>query len=96
LDVSAGARLKLIPLTFVISVKVTGDWACGALGAGFRAGTSELYDFPVRWGVLVGDGLGFWAIATLGPVDKRKTKQAKTTCPLDARSDLINTVASAR
>lgn len=39
-----------------MSVKVTGDCACGMDGGGLFAGTVELYDLPVRAGV--GDAAG--------------------------------------
>ena len=52
MDVNDDARLNLTLLEFVMSVKVTGDCACGPAGGGlFAAGTAELYDLPVRAGV---------------------------------------------
>ena len=56
MEVNAGARLNLMLLELVMSVKVTGDCACGADGGGVLAGTAELYDLPVRAGV--GEGAG--------------------------------------
>jgi hypothetical protein len=41
-EVKDGACLKLRPLELVVSVKVTGDCACGAGGGGFVVGSSEL------------------------------------------------------
>src|SRR5215213_6216642 len=58
IDVSDAARLNLMLLWLVMSVKVTGDCACGADGGGVFAGPDELYDLPVRAGD--GEAAGCW------------------------------------
>jgi hypothetical protein len=42
MEVKDGARLKTTPDRLVTSVKVTGDWTCGAGGGGFFVVVSEL------------------------------------------------------
>jgi hypothetical protein len=55
-EVNDGTRWKLMFDSLEMSLKVTGDCACGAGGGGFLVDVSVLYDRPVRCGVGVGVG----------------------------------------
>ena len=82
-----------MPARFVISVNVTGDFACGDGGGGFVVGVSELYDLPVRCGVGVGLGAPFCAMAAWRLRQNPMTSKKKSRDPkLHTKDD--RTVAS--
>jgi hypothetical protein len=61
--------LKLTFVSAVMSVKITGEGACGPGGGGFFGISVTLYERPVRW---VGVGDGCWAKPVLK--DKKAAK----------------------
>lgn len=71
--------------SLVISLKVTGDCACGRGGGGALVGSSLLYDLPVRAGAGVGVGVGCWQ-KTGGGVRQNNRMNGKTDDLKDVRS----------